>query len=67
MSEKDEVLNRDHSYVMSNEMMNFRMQYSYRHYVKPIIIKANNMAVRNAAHSLILAIVICVLAVVIWR
>ena len=67
MSEKDEALSRDHSYVMSNEMMNFRMQYSYRHYVKPIIIKANNMAVRNAAHSLILAIVICVLAVVIWR
>ena len=59
-----------HSYY-SKEMVNFRMTYSYRNYVEPILLEANDMAARNArdiaGNCLTFAAVIVVVLLVLCR
>ena len=38
-----------HSYY-SKEMISYKMKYSYRNLLEPILLKANDMVARNAKH-----------------
>jgi len=38
-----------HSYY-SKEMISYKMSYSYRNFLEPILLKANDMVARNAKH-----------------
>ena len=55
----------------SKEMVSYKTSYSYRNYLEPILLKANDMAARNArdvaVKSLILAAVYSIISVILCR
>ena len=55
----------------SKEMMNFKMSYSYRNYLEPVFLEANDMAARNAkqvaAKTWILAAIFSTISLILYR
>jgi hypothetical protein len=67
--ENDDTLT-GHSYY-SKEMMNFKISYSYRNYLEPVLLEANDAAVQNARHiatkTFLFAATILVVSIVLIR
>ena len=61
---------KGHTYL-NKDIMSFQMSYTYRNYLLPVLQEANDAAVRNgrsfATHSLILAAIISITSLVIFR
>ena len=59
-----------HSYY-SKEMMKFKMSYSYRNYLEPVLLEAKDMAARNAKHvaakSWILTAIVSTISFILYR
>ncbi|KAL5251175.1 hypothetical protein ACHWQZ_G016773 [Mnemiopsis leidyi] len=70
MHEESQDLLKGHTYL-NKDIMSFQMSYTYRNYLLPVLQEANDAAVRNgrsfATHSLILAAIISITSLVIFR
>ena len=59
-----------HSYY-SKEMINYKMSYSYRNYLEPVLQDANNFAANNARHlaakTFIFAAIITVVSLILCK
>ena len=55
----------------SKELMNFRLYYSYRKYLQPILLQANDMAAVNAryvaAEIVLVAVLISIISLLTYR